>query len=69
MDTQFKSEEVRESGHLENVIVDEDNIRMNLKEIWWEDVNWIHVADDRNHWRTLVGIVMNLTVHGLLCAG
>jgi hypothetical protein len=26
----------------------EDNIRMDLREIWWEGVNWIHLAQDRD---------------------
>jgi hypothetical protein len=25
-----------------------DNIEMNLKEIWWEGMDWIHLAQDRN---------------------
>jgi hypothetical protein len=25
-----------------------DNIRMDLREIGWEDVYWIHLADDRD---------------------
>jgi len=25
----------------------EDNIGMNVKEIGWEDVDWIHLAQDR----------------------
>jgi hypothetical protein len=24
----------------------EDNIKFNLMEIWWEDVNWIYLAQD-----------------------
>jgi hypothetical protein len=28
----------------------EDNIRMDLREIWCEDVVWIHVAQDRDQW-------------------
>jgi hypothetical protein len=37
----------------------EDNIRMDLKEIWWEGVDWIHLAQDRNPWRGLVNTVKN----------
>jgi hypothetical protein len=29
----------------------EYNIKMNLKEIWWEVADWIHVDHDMNHWR------------------
>jgi hypothetical protein len=41
----------------------EDNIRMDRREIVWEGVNWIHLAQDRDHWRVLVNTVMNLRVH------
>jgi hypothetical protein len=40
----------------------EDNIRMYLKEIGWKDVNWIHLAQDRDKWLALVNMVMNLQV-------
>jgi len=29
----------------------EDNIRMDLREIVWEVVHWIHLVQDRDHWR------------------
>jgi hypothetical protein len=29
----------------------EDNIRTDLKEIEWEGVDWVHMAQDRNKWR------------------
>jgi hypothetical protein len=31
-----------------------DNIRMDLLEVGWGDVDWIGLAKDRNKWRTLV---------------
>jgi hypothetical protein len=31
----------------------EDNIRMDLREIEWEGVAWIHLAQDRDQWRLL----------------
>jgi hypothetical protein len=37
----------------------EDNIGMNLREIGWEVVDWMHLAQDRDQWRTLVNTVMN----------
>jgi hypothetical protein len=40
----------------------EDNIRMDLREIGWECVDWIHLAQDKDLWRTLVNTVMNLRV-------
>jgi hypothetical protein len=35
---------------------------MCLREIDWGDMDWIYVAQDRNQWRTLVNMVMNLRV-------
>jgi hypothetical protein len=40
----------------------EENIRMYLTEIRWEDVDWIHRAQDRDQWRAVVNTVMNLRV-------
>jgi hypothetical protein len=40
----------------------EDNIEMDLREIWFGDVDWIHLAQDRDTWRALVSTVMNLRV-------
>jgi hypothetical protein len=35
---------------------------MDLKETGCEDVNWIHLAQDRNQWRDVVNTIMNLMV-------
>jgi len=32
----------------------EDNIRMDLGEVVWEDVDFMHLAQDRDQWRTPV---------------
>jgi hypothetical protein len=40
----------------------EDNIKMDLREIGIDGVNWIHVAQDRVQWRACVNTVMNLRV-------
>jgi hypothetical protein len=37
-----------------------DNIRMDLGEVAWGDVDWIGLAKDRNRWRALVNSVLNL---------
>jgi hypothetical protein len=40
-----------------------DNIRKDLGEVGWGDVDWIGlVAKDRNKWRALVNLVLNLRV-------
>jgi hypothetical protein len=39
-----------------------DNIRMDLGEVGWGDVDWIGPAEDRNRWRALVKLVLNLRV-------
>jgi hypothetical protein len=38
----------------------EDNIKMDLREMEFGDVDWIHLAQDRDRWRALVNTVMNL---------
>jgi hypothetical protein len=39
-----------------------DNIKMVLREIGCDGVDWVDVAQDRGHWRALVNTVMNLRV-------
>jgi hypothetical protein len=39
-----------------------DNIRMDLGEVGWGDVEWIGLAQVRNRWRALVNVIMNLRV-------
>jgi hypothetical protein len=39
-----------------------DNIRMDLGEVGWSDVDWIGLAQDRDRWRALVNAVLNLLV-------
>jgi hypothetical protein len=35
---------------------------MDLREIGWDSMDWIDLAQDRDQWRTLVNTVMNLRV-------
>jgi hypothetical protein len=35
---------------------------MDLREIKWEDVGWMHMAEDRDNWRDLENTVMNIRV-------
>jgi hypothetical protein len=39
-----------------------DNIKMYLREIGWGGMDWIDLAQDRDQWRALVNMVMNLQV-------
>jgi hypothetical protein len=39
-----------------------NNIKMDLIEIGWDGMDCIDLAQDRNQWRALVNMVMNLRV-------
>jgi hypothetical protein len=39
----------------------EDNIKIDLQDVEW-DMDWIELAQDRDRWRALVNVVMNLRV-------
>jgi hypothetical protein len=38
------------------------DIRMDLGEVGWGDVDWIGLSKDRNRWRAVVNSVLNLRV-------
>ena len=40
----------------------EDNIRMDLEEIGINAGNWVDSDQDRNYWRALVNVALNLRV-------
>ena len=40
----------------------EDNIRMDLKEIGTNTRNWVDSARDRDYWRVLVNVALNLRI-------
>ncbi|KAJ4445180.1 hypothetical protein ANN_06981 [Periplaneta americana] len=40
----------------------EDNIKMNLRELGYDDRDWINLAQDRDRWRAYVRAAMNLRV-------
>jgi hypothetical protein len=40
----------------------EDNIKLDLRELWIDGENWIRLAWDRVQWRAFVSTVINLRV-------
>jgi hypothetical protein len=40
----------------------EDNIKMDPKAVGWGDLHWINLTLNRDQWRALVNITMNLLV-------
>jgi hypothetical protein len=39
-----------------------DNIKMDLRAIGWDRMDWIDVAQDRDQWKALVKTVMKFAV-------
>jgi hypothetical protein len=39
-----------------------DNIKMDPRDIEWDAMDWIDLAQDRDQWGALVNTVMNLRV-------
>jgi hypothetical protein len=39
-----------------------NNIKMDLRKIGWDCMDWIDLANGRDQWRDLVNTVMNLRV-------
>jgi hypothetical protein len=39
-----------------------DDIKMDLREIGWDGMNWIDLAQDRDQWKALVNTVIGLMV-------
>jgi hypothetical protein len=37
----------------------EDNIKIDLGEVGWDGMDWIDLAQDSNHWMSLVNTMMN----------
>jgi hypothetical protein len=37
----------------------EDNIKIDLREIGWDGMDWIDLAEDRDLWKALVNVAMN----------
>jgi hypothetical protein len=39
-----------------------DNIKLDLREIGWDGMDWIDLTQDRDQWRALVNTLMKLRV-------
>jgi hypothetical protein len=39
-----------------------DNIKIDLRKIGWDDMDWIDLAQDMAQWRALVNTVMDFRV-------
>jgi hypothetical protein len=39
-----------------------DSIKMDLREVGWDGIDWIYLAQDRDQWRPLVNAAVNLRV-------
>jgi hypothetical protein len=39
-----------------------NNIKMDLREIGWNDMDWIDLTENRDKWRALVNTAINLRV-------
>jgi hypothetical protein len=55
-DTKFKEDKPRQDYKHRW----DDNIKLDFKLIGWEVIDRIHLAQDINHWRTVVNTVVNL---------
>jgi hypothetical protein len=61
MHTIFWLENPKRRDHLEDLRID-GNIRIDLGKKVWEVVDWMHLAQNREQWQTLLNTVMNLQV-------
>jgi hypothetical protein len=59
-----KSERNRPLGRPRRMWV--NNIKMDLREMGWDGIDWIDVANDRDQWRALVNTVMNHRVPSVM---
>jgi hypothetical protein len=55
-------ENLKERQHSDDLDVDGRIILMDVKGIIWQGVDWNHMAQDADRWRTLVNTIMNFRV-------
>jgi hypothetical protein len=39
-----------------------DNVKIDIRDIEWDGMDWIDLVQDRDKWRALVNVVMNFRV-------
>jgi len=62
MRTQFWSEMLKKRALWRPMVRWEDNIKIDLREMWWERVDWTRLAQKRDRWRAFLNTVMNLRI-------
>jgi hypothetical protein len=62
MHIEYCWESQKERAHYEDQDVSGWTIKVNLREIGWDSMDWIDLAQDRDQCRALVNTVMNLLV-------
>jgi hypothetical protein len=55
-------ESQKERDHWEGQDIGGWTISMDLREIGWDGLDWLDMAQDRDQWRDLVNTVLNLRV-------
>jgi DNA-directed RNA polymerase delta subunit len=56
-------ENLKERDYLEDLGVDGKYIIMNLGEVWWEFVDWMHLDQYRDQWWAPVNKVITFEFH------
>jgi hypothetical protein len=36
----------------------EDNIKPDIREMDWSDINWFYLTEDRDHWRAFANLLV-----------
>jgi hypothetical protein len=60
MHTKFWSENLEGRDPLEDLDTDRKIMRMHLRETWWEHVNWMHLAQDRDQSQALMNMKLQV---------
>jgi hypothetical protein len=55
-------ENLKGRDHLEGLSRWEDNTGMDIREIGWEGVDWMHMAQEGDQWQAIMEMVVNLWV-------